>query len=352
MRRLFFLFVFLFLSPFVFAQDYIHTLGSEEIKVKVLEVKTEVITYKKFNNLDGPTFEIPKSEVHKIVFKNGEEEFFNVLQKDGLIGISFTFFINDTLFITNVMDPSPAKYAGLTVGDKIVRISNTRIGNFKTNEKVQNLLTGAPNSTVDIEVIKVNTNQRTVVSVQRKRLEDFNFYSNNVIPSNNGTVLQAPVSNTVQENTVKDYDVQNGFFGSFTFGIGGASFPALEQFSLNYEFEIGRVLPKSNVLNSFKFMIMQFVDDEIDLYSMKYSCVGYFGKYTKQGFFTGADFGMVIYSRGDVPLWDLALVLGYSFRVHRNIRIEIPGSVNLLPTANFSNLAVGGYIGVRLSGIL
>lgn len=354
-KILFILFCYLS-SSFVFSQDYIFTLENEEIKVKVLEVKTDVVTYKKFNNLDGPTFEIAKNDIHKIKFKNGDEEFFNLLQTDGITGINFIFFINDTLFINQITSNSPAANSSLEVGDKIIRINKTRVGNFKNPEKAQSLLNGAPNSTVQIEVVKVNTNKTAVYNIQRKRVED--FISNTPSSTNNHSVSNNNSSNNNNnsqdntENTTTVNDVRNGFFGSFTIGPGGASFPRLDGFAMHYEFEIGGVSIKRNMLNSVKFMIMNYVEDEINLFSIKYSGVGYFGKYTKQGFFFGGDLGICIYPDGDIPLWDLALVTGYSFRLHRNVRLEIPGSLNLLPTATFSNVAIGGYIGVRISGIM
>ncbi len=51
----------------------------EDITVKVLEVTTSEIKYKKFDNLDGPTFSILKSEVLIIRYKNGTKDVFNIV---------------------------------------------------------------------------------------------------------------------------------------------------------------------------------------------------------------------------------------------------------------------------------
>ena len=44
-----------------------------------MEVTTSEIKYKKFDNLDGPTFSILKSEVLIIRYKNGTKDVFNIV---------------------------------------------------------------------------------------------------------------------------------------------------------------------------------------------------------------------------------------------------------------------------------
>ena len=43
------------------------------IVAKILEVSDDLVTYKDFNNQDGPTFSILRSKVSKIKFANGME---------------------------------------------------------------------------------------------------------------------------------------------------------------------------------------------------------------------------------------------------------------------------------------
>lgn len=63
--------------PFCFSQDIITKKSSDEIKAKVLEVTTTEIKYKKFDNLNGPTFTILKSDVMMIQYENGTKDNFN-----------------------------------------------------------------------------------------------------------------------------------------------------------------------------------------------------------------------------------------------------------------------------------
>ncbi len=58
------------------AQDIIHTKDGKTIEAKVLEISDEFVSYKMFNNLEGPVFKIASNKVFKIVFENGTEHSF------------------------------------------------------------------------------------------------------------------------------------------------------------------------------------------------------------------------------------------------------------------------------------
>ena len=59
------------------AQDLITKADGTDISAKVLEVTTSVIKYKKFENQDGPIYNIKKSDVLMIRYKNGTKDIFN-----------------------------------------------------------------------------------------------------------------------------------------------------------------------------------------------------------------------------------------------------------------------------------
>ncbi|MBR6269216.1 MAG: hypothetical protein IKR30_01435 [Bacteroidales bacterium] len=59
------------------AQDIITKRGGIELQAKILEVTNSEIKYKRFSNLDGPTFTLPKSDVLVVRYENGETEVFN-----------------------------------------------------------------------------------------------------------------------------------------------------------------------------------------------------------------------------------------------------------------------------------
>jgi hypothetical protein len=55
------------------AQDYIHKKNREILKVKLIEVGTDEIKFKDFDNPDGPIFSIEKEKVSKVEMENGDE---------------------------------------------------------------------------------------------------------------------------------------------------------------------------------------------------------------------------------------------------------------------------------------
>ena len=59
------------------AQDLITTKKGEDIQAKILEVSSNEIKYKRFSNLDGPSFIINTSEVLMIRYQNGEKDIFD-----------------------------------------------------------------------------------------------------------------------------------------------------------------------------------------------------------------------------------------------------------------------------------
>jgi hypothetical protein len=68
------MFVIFFAVNTVFAQDVIILKSGDEIKSKVVEITPTEIKYKKFDNLEGPTIVILKSESSMIKYANGTED--------------------------------------------------------------------------------------------------------------------------------------------------------------------------------------------------------------------------------------------------------------------------------------
>ena len=54
--------------------DIVTLCNGDEIKVKVMEITLSEIKYKRFDNLDGPTITIPKTDVFAINYSNGTRE--------------------------------------------------------------------------------------------------------------------------------------------------------------------------------------------------------------------------------------------------------------------------------------
>lgn len=65
------------LAQLCHSQDVITLTTGEEIKSKVVEVESEVIKYKKFENQQGPTYSIQIAKVFMIHYQNGSKEVYN-----------------------------------------------------------------------------------------------------------------------------------------------------------------------------------------------------------------------------------------------------------------------------------
>ena len=65
---------FSFATLLVNAQDQIIKKNGTSLDAKITEVGQWKISYKKFDNLDGPTYVVDKAEIYKIIFNDKTEE--------------------------------------------------------------------------------------------------------------------------------------------------------------------------------------------------------------------------------------------------------------------------------------
>lgn len=70
---------------FCYSQDVITLKTGEDIKAKIIEVGLNDIKYKKFDNIDGPSFTISKSDVLITRYQNGTKDVYNVVNKESSI---------------------------------------------------------------------------------------------------------------------------------------------------------------------------------------------------------------------------------------------------------------------------
>jgi len=64
----------------IFSQDVIMKKNGDEIKAKVVEITETTVKYKAEDNLDGPVYNIAKTEVFKINYPNGKSDFFGSVE--------------------------------------------------------------------------------------------------------------------------------------------------------------------------------------------------------------------------------------------------------------------------------
>lgn len=80
-----FLALFLLCSVTLFAQDIIVQNNGNTILSKVVEIGATEVKYKKFSNLNGPTYTIAKAEILVINYENGEKESFANASSSGSV---------------------------------------------------------------------------------------------------------------------------------------------------------------------------------------------------------------------------------------------------------------------------
>jgi hypothetical protein len=79
MKRLI-LFAILFLVSYAAkAQDIIVMRNADEVMAKVTSITQDQVTYKRWSNLDGPSYTISKSQIFYIKYENGEKDLMNAM---------------------------------------------------------------------------------------------------------------------------------------------------------------------------------------------------------------------------------------------------------------------------------
>jgi len=72
----------IFISILCKSQDTIIKTNGEKIAAKVMVIEIETIIYKKSNNINGPTYNILKSDVYMVKYENGTTDLFNTAKPE------------------------------------------------------------------------------------------------------------------------------------------------------------------------------------------------------------------------------------------------------------------------------
>lgn len=72
----------LFISTMGFSQDVITLNDGRTVTAKILELTPDLVKYKKMDNLEGPTYTVPVSDLAKIRYANGSEDTFAAKKSD------------------------------------------------------------------------------------------------------------------------------------------------------------------------------------------------------------------------------------------------------------------------------
>ena len=84
-------------SKFIKAQDTLTIRSGENVIVKIIEVGSSEVKYKKIDNLNGPVFAILKSELYLIRYENGSKDDFSNIGKAANTQELYTQGYNDAL---------------------------------------------------------------------------------------------------------------------------------------------------------------------------------------------------------------------------------------------------------------
>jgi hypothetical protein len=76
MKNLLLIILFASFSNIIKAQDTLTMRSGDNVIVKIIEVGSSEVKYKKIDNLNGPIFSILKSEVSMIQYENGSKDVF------------------------------------------------------------------------------------------------------------------------------------------------------------------------------------------------------------------------------------------------------------------------------------
>lgn len=68
--------ILLFSGAQLYSQDLIILKNGNDIEAKVLEINSKNIDYKKYSNINGPTYHLDKSEIFMIKYQSGDKDMF------------------------------------------------------------------------------------------------------------------------------------------------------------------------------------------------------------------------------------------------------------------------------------
>lgn len=128
----------LLLTRSLFGQDIINLKNKTSIKAKVLKVGVKTISYKKSDNLNGPSYELRNREVNNILYENGTQEVIQNIAKDFSSSKNVISFNYGDLAVSRVGISYERLFAKSKLGVKIpVSVSFSNYDYYNYNAKMQ-----------------------------------------------------------------------------------------------------------------------------------------------------------------------------------------------------------------------
>ena len=114
MKKLLLLVVCVLTISSIKAQDLIVLQTAEEIQAKVTAITEDTVTYKRWSNLEGPTYTIAKSKIFYIKYQNGEKDIFGTTTTQQSNKTLQTQEVLSTTTKQDTGNPIPIKFQGYT----------------------------------------------------------------------------------------------------------------------------------------------------------------------------------------------------------------------------------------------
>lgn len=115
------------------------------------------------------------------------------------IGVEFTIK-NDTIQVVTPISGGPSEQAGISAGDKIIKINDTLAAGIKiTNEMVMKKLKGPKDTKVKITVLKNNTNKLITYTIKRDKIPIYSVDAGFMIDKETGYIKINRFSKTTYE---------------------------------------------------------------------------------------------------------------------------------------------------------
>ncbi|MCK5856913.1 MAG: hypothetical protein KAG64_05450 [Bacteroidales bacterium] len=112
--------LFLIMTTYVYSQDTIRHISGKVVIAKVIEINKEDVKYKKYSNINGPTYLLNKKEIISITYHNGETEVFISSKKEE----NSAHELEDTVIFKNLTKRNNKVYIESENANAIIHATN------------------------------------------------------------------------------------------------------------------------------------------------------------------------------------------------------------------------------------
>lgn len=189
--------VLIFNAYLCLSQDVITKKSNEDIQAKVIEVTNAEVRYKKFDNQNGPTYTILKSDILIIRYENGTKDIFSEMVKNSNEDkYGKVYFIRSTGF-----QGSAVAFTAFIDKQLVCKLNNKKfsIHNVKVGEHTFSVQFAGKNAKEKAEIIKINIEEGKTYYIQmvlQSGLLVNNLYCQEVTENSSKTVLSNCVEDT------------------------------------------------------------------------------------------------------------------------------------------------------------